>query len=232
MFDQDSRVIQSAFLHAIQHYSQNTAGRRLQLHAFVGIISMADAFKISRLNIERMERVEPILKFYVGPTLLHWAASKGYHDLVVDLLVRGLSVDACDRLGRTPLGLATFAGHSSTVSTLLQENAALSAEDKDWRIISREEVGLCLVRVIEETAVCSFDAARSECFTLLYLAAQQGYPNMMHRLLSLKVSPDVRNNQGETPLFVTSLAMPSSPLHITRHWGQVRSGLPRPAGTI
>ncbi|KAK8395477.1 hypothetical protein O3P69_006269 [Scylla paramamosain] len=49
MFDQDSRVIQSAFLHAIQHYSQNTAGRRLQLHAFVGIISMADAFKISRL---------------------------------------------------------------------------------------------------------------------------------------------------------------------------------------
>ncbi|XP_063856850.1 uncharacterized protein LOC135098418 isoform X7 [Scylla paramamosain] len=50
MFDQDSRVIQSAFLHAIQHYSQNTAGRRLQLHAFVGIISMADAFKISRLS--------------------------------------------------------------------------------------------------------------------------------------------------------------------------------------
>ncbi|XP_063857447.1 uncharacterized protein LOC135098951 [Scylla paramamosain] len=50
MFDQDSRVIQSAFLHAIQHYSQNTAGRRLQLHAFVGIISMADAFKISRLT--------------------------------------------------------------------------------------------------------------------------------------------------------------------------------------
>ncbi|XP_063849980.1 uncharacterized protein LOC135094111 [Scylla paramamosain] len=38
------------FLHAIQHYSRNTAGRRLQLHAFVGIISMADAFKISRLS--------------------------------------------------------------------------------------------------------------------------------------------------------------------------------------
>ncbi|XP_063887833.1 uncharacterized protein LOC135115221 isoform X3 [Scylla paramamosain] len=50
MFDQDSRVIQSAFLHAIQHYSQNTAGTRLQLHAFVGIISMADAFKIFRLS--------------------------------------------------------------------------------------------------------------------------------------------------------------------------------------
>ncbi|XP_045107330.1 uncharacterized protein LOC123502158 isoform X2 [Portunus trituberculatus] len=149
-----------------------------------------------------LERVEPILKFHVGSTLLHWAASKGYDDLVADLLARGLSVDACDRLGRTPLGLATFAGHTSIVNTLLQENASLSAEDKDWRIIAREEVGLCIVRVIEETAVCSLDAARSDGFTLLHLAAQQGYPNMMHRLLSLKVSPDVRNNQGETPLFV------------------------------
>ncbi len=36
--------------------------------------------------------MEPILKFHVGSTLLHWAASKGYDDLVVDLLVRGLSV--------------------------------------------------------------------------------------------------------------------------------------------
>ncbi|KAK8373360.1 hypothetical protein O3P69_015537, partial [Scylla paramamosain] len=167
----------------------------------------------------RLERVEPILKFYVGPTLLHWAASKGYHDLVVDLLVRGLWMLVT---GWAALhGLATFAGHSSTVSTLLQEKASLSAEDKDWRIISREEVGLFIVRVIEETAVCFVDAARSECFTLLYLAAQQGYPNMMHRLLSLKVSPDICNNQGETPLFVASLAMPSSSLHTTRHWGQV-----------
>ena len=43
------------------------------------------------------------------------------------------------------------------------------------------------MRVIEETAVCSLDAARADGFTLLHLAAQQGYPNMMHRLLSLKV---------------------------------------------
>ncbi|XP_063850694.1 uncharacterized protein LOC135094492 isoform X3 [Scylla paramamosain] len=151
-----------------------------------------------------------------GWAALHW----GWPPLPATL---ALSAPCCRR---TPLSL-------------------LKPTDKDWRIISREEVGLCLVRVIEETAVCSFDAARSECFTLLYLAAQQGYPNMMHWLLSLKVSPDVRNNQGETPLFVTSLAMPSSPLHITRHWGQVRSGeleivqqlpphtgLPRPASTI
>ncbi|KAG0722111.1 Ankyrin-1 [Chionoecetes opilio] len=149
-----------------------------------------------------LERVEPILKYHVGSSLLHWAAAKGHDDLLADLLARGLPVDADDRLGRTPLGLATWAGHTTIVNTLLQENSALSEEDKDWRGISREEVGLCIVRVIEETAVCSLNATRADGFTLLHLAAQRGYPNMMHRLLSLKVSPDVRNNQGETPLFV------------------------------
>lgn len=148
------------------------------------------------------ERVEPILKFHVGSTLLHWAASKGYDDLVADLLARGLTVDAGDRLGRTPLGLAMWAGHTSIVNTLLQEKVALSSEDKDWRCISCEEVGLSIVRVVEETAVCSLNASRDDGFTLLHLAAQNGYPNMMHRLLSLKMSTDVINNQGEPPLFV------------------------------
>ncbi|KAK8378938.1 hypothetical protein O3P69_009580 [Scylla paramamosain] len=50
IFDQDSREIQGAFLHAIQQHNQNTTGRRPQLHAFVDIISTADAFKISRLT--------------------------------------------------------------------------------------------------------------------------------------------------------------------------------------
>ncbi|XP_042233704.1 uncharacterized protein LOC121873891 [Homarus americanus] len=149
-----------------------------------------------------LERVEPIIKFHVGSTLLHWAAGQGYDDLVADLLARGLVVDSGDRLGRTPLGLAVWAGHTSIVNTLLQEKVSLSEDDKDWRSITREEVGLCIVKVIEETAVCALDASRSDGFTLLHLAAQHGYPNMMHRLLSLKVSPDVKNNHGETPLFV------------------------------
>ncbi|XP_071522835.1 uncharacterized protein [Panulirus ornatus] len=149
-----------------------------------------------------LERVEPIIKFHAGSTLLHWAASKGYDELVADLLARGLTVDAVNRLGRTPLGLAMWAGYTTIVNTLLQEKVVLSEEDKDWRTIAREEVGLGIVKVIEETAVCALDACRSDGFTLLHLAAQQGYPNMMHRLLSLKLSPDVKNNHGETPLFV------------------------------
>ncbi|XP_027215581.1 uncharacterized protein [Penaeus vannamei] len=148
------------------------------------------------------ERVEPIIKFHAGSTLLHWAASKGYDDLVADLLARGLAVSASDRLGRTPLGVAMWSGNTSIVNTLMQEKVSLTEEDKDWSAITREEVGLSIVKVIEETAVCSLDACRTDGFTLLHLAAQNGYPNMMHRLLSLKLSPDVKNNQGETPLFV------------------------------
>lgn len=39
-----------------------------------------------------LERVEPIIKFHAGSTLLHWAASKGYEEVVFDLLARGLTV--------------------------------------------------------------------------------------------------------------------------------------------
>ncbi|CAL4072060.1 unnamed protein product, partial [Meganyctiphanes norvegica] len=78
----------------------------------------------------------------------------------------------------------------------------LSCADKNWRRISSEEVGLQIVKVVEETAVCPMEACRTDGFTLLHLAAQNGYNNMMHRLLTLKVSPDVRSNQGETPLFI------------------------------
>ena len=60
--------------------------------------------------------------------------------------------------------------------------------DKDWQRISSEEVGLTIVQVIEDTAVCPLHTCRGDGFTLLHLAARNGYPNMMHRLLSLKVS--------------------------------------------
>ncbi|XP_045107939.1 glutamate receptor 1-like isoform X2 [Portunus trituberculatus] len=56
IFDQDNREIQGAFLHAIQQHNQNTTSRRLQLHAFVDIISTADAFKISRLICRQFSR--------------------------------------------------------------------------------------------------------------------------------------------------------------------------------
>ena len=62
--------------------------------------------------------------------------------------------------------------------------------DKDWQKIKSEEIGLTIVQVIEETAVCSLQSCRTNGFTLLHLAAKNGYPNMMHRLLSLKVIND------------------------------------------
>ncbi|KAK7065438.1 AMPA glutamate receptor activity protein [Halocaridina rubra] len=49
IFDRDSKEIEGAFLHALNQYNQNTSSKHLQLHAFVDIISTADAFKISRL---------------------------------------------------------------------------------------------------------------------------------------------------------------------------------------
>ncbi|XP_069955932.1 glutamate receptor 1 isoform X3 [Cherax quadricarinatus] len=54
MFSSDSREYQGAFLHAINQYNQNTTGRRL--HAYVDLISTADAYKISRLICRQLSR--------------------------------------------------------------------------------------------------------------------------------------------------------------------------------
>ncbi|KAF2368056.1 Ankyrin repeat-containing domain [Trinorchestia longiramus] len=148
------------------------------------------------------DRVEPFIKFHEGSTLLHWASSKGHQDIVVELLARGLKVDARDSLGRTPLGVTMWAGHSPIVALLQHEKLQLTDEDKNWSHIPSEEVGLCIVKCITDTGVCELTACRPDGFSLLHLAAQKGYPNMMHRLMSLKVNPDLPNNQGETPLFI------------------------------
>ncbi|XP_047740699.1 uncharacterized protein LOC108682971 isoform X3 [Hyalella azteca] len=148
------------------------------------------------------ERVEPFIKFLEGSTLLHWAASRGHHDIVGDLLARGLKVDARDSLGRTPLGVTMWAGHSNIVALLQHEKLQLTDEDKNWAHIPSEEVGLCIVKCIKDTGVCELTACRPDGFSLLHLAAQKGYPNMTHALVSLKVNPDIPNNQGETPLFI------------------------------
>ncbi|XP_068222517.1 glutamate receptor 1-like isoform X2 [Palaemon carinicauda] len=56
IFDKDSTEIQGAFLHAMHQYNQNTTARHIKLHAYVDIISTADAFKISRLICRQFSR--------------------------------------------------------------------------------------------------------------------------------------------------------------------------------
>ncbi|XP_066945637.1 glutamate receptor 1-like [Macrobrachium rosenbergii] len=67
IFDKDSREIQGAFLYALNEHNQNISGRHFHLHAYVDIISTADAFKISRLVCSQFSRPVYAMVGYVQP---------------------------------------------------------------------------------------------------------------------------------------------------------------------
>ncbi|XP_068233552.1 glutamate receptor 1-like [Palaemon carinicauda] len=67
IFDKDSREIQGAFLYALNGYNHNASGTHIQLHAYVDVISTADAFKISRLVCRQFSRPVYAMVGYVQP---------------------------------------------------------------------------------------------------------------------------------------------------------------------
>ena len=57
-----------------------------------------------------------------------------------------------------------------------------------WNLLESEDAGLALVRAIEKTAVCSLSASRGcDGVTLLHVAAERGYTEMLRLLLQLQV---------------------------------------------
>ncbi|KAI8989477.1 26S proteasome non-ATPase regulatory subunit 10-like protein [Pilobolus umbonatus] len=61
---------------------------------------------------------------------LHWASSGGHVDIVVYLLNKGVSINAQDDAGWTPLMIAVSAGHTDVVRTLLEKGADVSLENQ------------------------------------------------------------------------------------------------------
>ena len=73
----------------------------------------------------------------------------------------------------------------------LKNNGLVSlsaSSDKQWNLLESENAGLALVRTIEKTAVCELSASRRcDGVTLLHLAAERGYTDMLRHLLELQV---------------------------------------------
>ncbi|KAL5021775.1 hypothetical protein ScPMuIL_000930 [Solemya velum] len=62
---------------------------------------------------------------------LYIAAHRGHENLCKKLISSGVDLDACTRLGRTPLHVAASQGRGNIVDLLLERGANIDAEDED-----------------------------------------------------------------------------------------------------
>jgi len=83
---------------------------------------------------EKSSRIDVLLScwtiviFLLGysRSALHWAALQGHKDTTESLIHHGADIEAEDKLAKTPLSLATEAGHYDIVD-LLREHGAEEA---------------------------------------------------------------------------------------------------------
>ncbi len=91
------------------------------------------AFMPGKIHLEVVQAAlsEPDLDAEPGrlTTALNRAAMIGDTDAVEAILARGVSVNARDASGRTPLIEASFGGHSNTVKFLLSRGAQVNIKD-------------------------------------------------------------------------------------------------------
>ncbi|CAE7215070.1 Ank2 [Symbiodinium natans] len=138
-----------------------------------------------------------------GETPLNLAAGKGDAETVQLLLVEGKSqsVDTPDRLGWTPLLMASHGGHVGVLRLLLKSRAATAnshsgtGETPLLRAAKRGQVEVAkLLLNIDEAAM--IDTPDRDGHTPLMMAAQFGFAETLRLLLGYKASIDLRNKAG------------------------------------
>eukprot|EP00747_Dinoflagellata_sp_TGD_P023757 gnl/TRDRNA2_/TRDRNA2_130051_c0_seq1.p1 gnl/TRDRNA2_/TRDRNA2_130051_c0~~gnl/TRDRNA2_/TRDRNA2_130051_c0_seq1.p1 ORF type:complete len:239 (-),score=56.97 gnl/TRDRNA2_/TRDRNA2_130051_c0_seq1:180-839(-) len=105
-----------------------------------------------------------------GWTPMHWAAQDALDKVVDGLLKVGASPNAGDKLGATPLMIASFNGNLTTVELLT----------------SHPDTDVMQVNIYKSTA--------------LHYAAMQGQSDVCEHLLNCKAEVDALDRHGETPL--------------------------------
>ncbi|MDG7057199.1 MAG: ankyrin repeat domain-containing protein [Wolbachia endosymbiont of Penenirmus auritus] len=109
-------------------------------------------------------------------TLLHVATGNGNVDVVNTLLeIKGIDVNAKNSYGYTPLHFAVKVGYTEVVNALLET---------------------------KKIKVNVQDVIRGD--TPLHLAAGKGYEGIVKALLAKEASVDIKNDNGMTPLDLTT----------------------------
>uniref|UniRef100_A0A1A9VK18 ANK_REP_REGION domain-containing protein n=1 Tax=Glossina austeni TaxID=7395 RepID=A0A1A9VK18_GLOAU len=150
------------------------------------------------------EKVDVAAKDDRGKTLLHWAAEKGYTDIVNTLLGKGADVNAKDNYGETPIYLALQYGHVDVAKVLSEAKGInINIADKngkiplDWAIDNKYDIVQSLLSKLADVNLAD-EGGR----TLLHWAAERGYVEIVNTLLGKGANVNAKNDKRETPLYL------------------------------
>ena len=123
-----------------------------------------------------------------------------------------------NKIGETPLHLASFSGYDETVSFLLKKKVLINARDKEgYTALHQVVLGAKQFKKIKNLKenykkVISNLSQHSSILNIrdkkgrvaLHYIAEQGKDKFAEVLLSAKAKPNVQDNKGWTPLFLAS----------------------------
>ncbi|KAK6500411.1 hypothetical protein TWF481_010755 [Arthrobotrys musiformis] len=173
------------------------------LAAAVGFVLESDGVDLNRRDSK------------YGRSAISWAAENGFDTVVKQLIEAGRWKDfwlwfidknqanSADNYGRTPLVYAVWSGNINTIKLLLGAGARIDSIDEiggtplSYAICSGDDQ-ITKIMLEEGADIDSKDEISAK---LLISAAEKGHEAVVKLLLETgKVSPNVENEQGQTPL--------------------------------
>lgn len=145
-------------------------------------------------------------------TALHWAAKKGYKEIMELLLEKGAYIEAKDSDDQTPLSVAAVHGHAELVDLLLQKNASVDSKDKhDWTPLSHAAANghKKVVELLLRGNAGVNHVSEKDGLTPLALAAKSGHEAVVELLIAKGATIEVEDNESRTPLALAAWGGPS-----------------------
>ncbi|MFM2322020.1 MAG: hypothetical protein RLZZ225_173 [Pseudomonadota bacterium] len=142
-----------------------------------------------------------------GNTLLHTAAWDGSLDVAIFLINEGVDLEAKNDYGHTPLHAAVQNGHFKIVEQLVNKGVVLEPRDDrgDTPLHLAVEnnssfpVIRFMVRKLQQRSA-NLEAKNRDSYTVLQLATQHGYVDLVEFLLASGADSMVRDVEGNTLL--------------------------------
>jgi hypothetical protein len=168
---------------------------------FFEAVRSGDAARVSEL----LKRgANPNVQDKKGWTPLHWAAGRGYAEIVRLLLEYGADANARDKDARTPLHFASGFGRADVVLLLLEHGADVNAKNKDGRtpLHIAASWGYADVARLLLGYGADVNAKDKDGTTPLHFASIFGHADTARVLLEYGADPSIKDNRGKSPLDV------------------------------